>query len=36
MREVELTVEEEGVYYFHIVGKTMGNIGDEPAVFTVK
>ncbi|PKL91137.1 MAG: hypothetical protein CVV21_10120 [Candidatus Goldiibacteriota bacterium HGW-Goldbacteria-1] len=37
MREAELNVEDEGTYYFHIVGEdNAGNIGEDPAVFTVK
>ncbi len=35
-REVDLSVNEEGTYYFHIVGEdNAGNIGEEPAIFAV-
>ncbi len=35
-REIEFKVEEEGTYYFHLVGEdNAGNIGEEPAIFRI-
>jgi predicted RNase H-like HicB family nuclease len=35
-REVDISVDEEGTYYFHITAEdNAGNIGEEPAIFTV-
>jgi len=36
MRELDFTVNDEGTYYFHLTGEDhAGNIGEEPAIFTV-
>jgi len=35
-REVDIVTTEQGVYYFHLIAEdNAGNIGEEPAVYTV-
>jgi hypothetical protein len=36
MREIDITAAEQGIYYFHLIAEdNAGNIGEEPAIYTV-